>query len=45
MATRQTVPPAGRTLEFAVHAVEVTKTYGSGPTAERVLDGIKALGG
>src|SRR5215218_5064509 len=33
MATSQPVPPAGRTLDFAVHAVEVTKTYGDGPTA------------
>ena len=38
MSTRQTVPPAGRTLDFAVHAVELTKTYGYGPTAVTALD-------
>jgi putative ABC transport system ATP-binding protein len=38
MATSQPVPPAGRTLDFAVHAVEVTKTYGDGPTAVTALD-------
>jgi hypothetical protein len=44
MSTRQTVPP-GRTLDFAVQTVEVTKTYGHGPTAGRALDRLKALGG
>jgi putative ABC transport system ATP-binding protein len=38
MSTRQTAPAAGRTLDFAVHAVEVTKTHGSGPTAVTALD-------
>jgi putative ABC transport system ATP-binding protein len=45
MATSQPVPPAGRTLDFAVHAVEVTKTYGDGPTAVTALDRVSTAFG
>ncbi|HEU4900804.1 MAG TPA: ABC transporter ATP-binding protein [Actinomycetota bacterium] len=45
MSTRQTVPPAGRTLDFAVHAVELTKTYGYGPTAVTALDRVSVAFG
>jgi putative ABC transport system ATP-binding protein len=45
MATSQPVPPAGRTLDFAVHAAEVTKTYGDGPTAVTALDRVSTAFG
>ena len=45
MAASQPVPPAGRTLDFAVHAVEVTKTYGDGPTAVTALDRVSTAFG
>jgi putative ABC transport system ATP-binding protein len=45
MATSQPVPPAGRTLDFAVHAVEVTKTYGDGPTTVTALDRVSTAFG
>jgi putative ABC transport system ATP-binding protein len=46
MSTSQTVPPAGRTIDLAVHAIEVTKTYGAGPTAVTALDRVSvAFGG
>jgi putative ABC transport system ATP-binding protein len=45
MATRQTVPPAGRTLDVAVHAVAVTKTYGDGPTSVTALDRVSVAFG
>ena len=45
MATSQPVPPAGRTLDFAVHAVEVTKTYGDGPTPVTALDRVSTAFG
>jgi putative ABC transport system ATP-binding protein len=45
MPTRQTVPPAGRTLDSAVHAVEVTKTYGAGPTVVTALDRVSVAFG
>jgi hypothetical protein len=35
MSTSQTVP---RTIDLAAHAIEVTKTYGAGPTAVTALD-------
>jgi putative ABC transport system ATP-binding protein len=38
VATSQPVPPAGRTVDIAVHAVEVTKTYGDGTAAVTALD-------
>ena len=44
MSTRQTVPP-GRTLDFAVQTVEVTKTYGHGPTAVTALDRVSVAFG
>ena len=45
MAASQPVPSAGRTLDFAVHAVEVTKTYGDGPTAVTALDRVSTAFG
>jgi len=45
MATSQPVPPAGRTLDVAVHAVEVTKTYGDGPAAVTALDRVSTAFG
>ena len=45
MAASQPVPPAGRTLDFAVHAVEVTKTHGDGPTAVTALDRVSTAFG
>jgi putative ABC transport system ATP-binding protein len=45
MATSQPVPPAGRTLDVAVDAVEVTKTYGDGPTAVTALDRVSTAFG
>jgi putative ABC transport system ATP-binding protein len=38
MSTTQSVPPAAGTLELAARAVEVTKTYGTGPAAVTALD-------
>ncbi|HET9006564.1 MAG TPA: ATP-binding cassette domain-containing protein [Actinomycetes bacterium] len=41
MSTTQSVPPAAGTVELAARAVEVTKTYGTGPAARTALDGVK----
>jgi putative ABC transport system ATP-binding protein len=38
MSTTQSVPPAAGTFELAARAVEVTKTYGTGPAAVTALD-------
>jgi putative ABC transport system ATP-binding protein len=38
MSTTQSVPPAAGTLELAARAVEVTKTYGTGPATVTALD-------
>ena len=38
MSTSQSVPPAAGTIELAARAVEVTKTYGTGPAAVTALD-------
>ena len=38
MSTTQSVPPAAGTVELAARAVEVTKTYGTGPAAVTALD-------
>jgi putative ABC transport system ATP-binding protein len=40
MSTTQSVPPSAGTVELAVRAVEVTKTYGTGPAAVTALDGV-----
>ena len=40
MPTTQSVPPAASTVELAARAVEVTKTYGTGPAAVTALDGV-----
>jgi putative ABC transport system ATP-binding protein len=40
MSTTQSVPPAAWTVELAARAVEVTKTYGTGPAAVTALDGV-----
>jgi putative ABC transport system ATP-binding protein len=40
MSTTQSVPPAAGTVELAARAVEVTKTYGTGPAAVTALDGV-----
>ena len=40
MPTSQTVPPAAGTIELAAAAVEVTKTYGTGPAVVTALDNI-----
>jgi putative ABC transport system ATP-binding protein len=40
MSTSQAVPRAGETIELAASAIEITKTYGSGPTAVTALDGV-----
>ncbi|HEU4396261.1 MAG TPA: ATP-binding cassette domain-containing protein, partial [Actinomycetota bacterium] len=45
MSTGQTVLPAARTLDHAVHAIEVTKTYGGGPTAVTALDRVSVAFG
>jgi putative ABC transport system ATP-binding protein len=45
MSTSQTVPPAGKTIELAAHAIEVTKTYGAGPTAATPLDQVSVAVG
>ena len=45
MSTGQTVLPAGRTIDHAVHAIEITKTYGSGPTAVTALDRVSVAFG
>jgi len=45
MSTGQTVLPAGRTIELAVHAIEITKTYGSRPTAVTALDRVSVAFG
>jgi putative ABC transport system ATP-binding protein len=45
MSTGQTVLPTGRTIELAVHAIEITKTYGSGPTAVTALDQVSVAFG
>jgi putative ABC transport system ATP-binding protein len=45
MAASQPVPPAGRTLDFAVHAVEVTKTHGDGPAAVTALERVSTAFG
>jgi putative ABC transport system ATP-binding protein len=45
MAITQPVPPAGRRLDVAVLAVEVTKTYGYGPTAVTALDRVSTAFG
>ena len=45
MSTGQTVLPAGRTIELAVHAIEITKTYGIGPTAVTALDRVSVAFG
>jgi putative ABC transport system ATP-binding protein len=38
MSTSLTVPPAPGTIELAAHAIEVTKTYGTGPATVTALD-------
>src|SRR4029453_17715415 len=38
MSTTQSVPPSAATIELAARAVEVTKTYGTGPAAVTALD-------
>jgi putative ABC transport system ATP-binding protein len=40
MSTSPTVPSAPGTTEFAAHAIEVTKTYGTGPATVTALDRI-----
>jgi putative ABC transport system ATP-binding protein len=38
MPTSGTVPPATGTIEFAATAIEITKTYGTGPAVVTALD-------
>jgi putative ABC transport system ATP-binding protein len=45
MSTSQTVPPAGPTVELAVHAIDVTKTYGRGPAMVTALDRVSVAFG
>jgi putative ABC transport system ATP-binding protein len=45
MSTSQAVPRAGETIELAASAIEITKTYGSGPTAVTALDGVSVAFG
>ena len=45
MSTGQPVLPAARTIDHAVHAIEITKTYGSGPTAVTALDRVSVAFG
>jgi putative ABC transport system ATP-binding protein len=45
MSTSQTIPPAAGTLDVAVQAVEVTRTYGHGPTAVTALDRVSVAFG
>src|SRR5512132_2884583 len=45
MSTSHTVPPAGKTIELAAHAIEVTKTYSAGPTAVTALDQVSVAVG
>jgi putative ABC transport system ATP-binding protein len=45
MSTGQTVLPAAGTIDHAVHAIEITKTYGRGPTAVTALDRVSVAFG
>ena len=46
MSTSQTtVPATGRTIDVAVHAIDVIKTYGSGPAAVTALDRVSVAFG
>jgi putative ABC transport system ATP-binding protein len=45
MSTSQTVPPAGRRVELAAHAIDVTKTYGRGPAMVTALDRVSVAFG
>jgi putative ABC transport system ATP-binding protein len=45
MSASQTVPSAGRTIDLAAHAIEVTKTYGNRPTAVTALDRVSVAFG
>jgi putative ABC transport system ATP-binding protein len=45
MPTGQTALPAARTIEAAVQAIEISKTYGGGPTAVTALDQVSVAFG
>jgi putative ABC transport system ATP-binding protein len=45
MPTGQTALPDARTIEPAVHAIEISKAYGSGPTAVTALDQVSVAFG
>jgi putative ABC transport system ATP-binding protein len=45
MSTSNSVLPAGRTIDLAAHAIEITKTYGGGPTAVTALDRVSVAFG